>query len=154
MYRFHVGKVGVNVKGLPGYHLVLKTLVNSGISDEETLTPVLGELSVAVNIHMKNMTQLEWEDVNLEVCKLEFKSFYYFLSTLFRKKQSFIIYSHHLSIIYFCHFKVCPLICIFWLPLCFFQIFLKVNLDDKIMEFHIMSVTLIILSYLSYLLNL
>jgi hypothetical protein len=117
------------------------------------LTPVLGELSVAVNIHMKNMTQLEWEDVNLEVCKLEFESFYYFLSTLFRKKQSFIIYSHHLSIC-FCHFKVCPLIYIFWLPFWFFLIFLKVNLDDKIMDFHIMSVTLIILSYLSHLLNL
>lgn len=59
VYRFHVGKVGVNVKGLPGYHLVLKMLVNSGISDEETLTLVLGELSVAVNIHMKNTIQLE-----------------------------------------------------------------------------------------------
>jgi hypothetical protein len=49
----------------------------------------------------------------------------------------------------FCHFKVCPLIYIFWLPFWFFLIFLKVNLDDKIMDFHIMSVTLIILSYLS-----
>ena len=57
----------VLVKALLGFHHDQKKLVNFGSKEDAILTRVHGEPNVDVNILMKNMCRMDYEDVNVSL---------------------------------------------------------------------------------------